>query len=106
MIKRSLACLALLAFTVSVQGWTPQKSKAVNPKTVIKDENAKQMLLGQHRLSLQWISWDYFGKINVTDSKGTLLINGEQKGRGTADYLTVDGIITMVMPKNSRSKER
>lgn len=99
MIKKSLVCMSLLVFVGSVQGSSLWNAQAGNPKTIIKDQNAKQMLLGQHRLSLQWISWDYFGKINVTESKGTLFIKGEQKGRGTSDYLSVDGIITMVDAK-------
>jgi hypothetical protein len=99
MIKRLFVCLILLTLTVAVQGLPSQKGDAGNPKTVINDQTAKQMLLGQHRFSLQWISWDYFGKVNVTESKGTLLIKGEQKGRGNTDYLTLDGIITMVDQK-------
>ena len=95
MIKGFLVCLALLVPAVGVDGLSTQKA----PKTIVNDQNAKQMLLGQHRLSLQWISWDYFGKINVTESNGTLLMKGEQKGRGNEDYLTVDGIITTVDAK-------
>ena len=98
-MKRLLACLTLLTMVATVNGLPPQKATAGQPKTIIKDENAKQMLLGQHRLSLQWISWDYFGKANVTESNGTLLIKGEQKGRGNEDYLTLDGAITMVDAK-------
>jgi hypothetical protein len=96
MMKRLFVCLILLTLSVAVQGLPPQNK---NPKTIINDQNAKQMLLGQHRFSLQWISWDYFGKANITESKGTLFIKGEQKGRGNTDYLTLDGIITMVDAK-------
>ena len=99
MMKRLFVCLILLTLSVAVQGVPPQKAVASNPKTVINDQKAKQMLLGQHRFSLQWISWDYFGKANITESKGTLFIKGEQKGRGNTDYLTLDGTITMVDAK-------
>ena len=57
------------------------------------------MLIGEHRLSLQWISWDYFGKATVTESNGTLFLTGEQKARKGADLLKVDGVITEVGAK-------
>lgn len=65
-------------------------------KTVINSASAKKMLLGKHRFSLQWISWDYFGIATVTDKKGVLYLKGEQKGRAADDYLTIDGIITQI----------
>lgn len=70
-------------------------------KTVIKDAKAKQMLLGRHLLSLQWISWDYFGRANVTEKRGVLYLKGEQKGRGESsdDYLRIDGVVTRVDAK-------
>ena len=68
-------------------------------KTVVNSASAKKMLLGKHRLSLQWISWDYFGSVTVTDKKGVLYLKGEQKGRGNGDYLTIDGIVTQIDEK-------
>jgi len=65
-------------------------------KTVVNDAKAKKMLLGKHPLSLQWISWDYFGTATVTDKKGVLYLTGEQKERGGSDYLRLDGTITEI----------
>jgi hypothetical protein len=67
-------------------------------QTAIIDRSAAKMLLGRHMLSLQWISWDYFGTAIVTNSNGVYRIRGEQKGRGqsTGDYLRIDGIITSI----------
>lgn len=62
-------------------------------KTVVNDANAKKTLLGKHLLSLQWISWDYFGTATVTDRKGVLYLQGAQKGRGSTDFLKIDGTI-------------
>ena len=76
-----------------------QKSDKADTKTVINNMAAKQMLLGAHRLSLQWISWDYFGKATVTEKNGTLFIKGEQRGRGNEDYVTVEGRITRLAAK-------
>ncbi len=65
-------------------------------KTVVNDAKAKKMLLGKHRLSLQWISWDYFGTATVTNKNGVLYLKGEQKQRGGKDYLKIDGTITSI----------
>jgi hypothetical protein len=58
------------------------------------------MLVGKHRLSLQWISWDYFGTATVTERKGVLYLKGRQSGRGSTDFVTVDGMITAVNDKD------
>jgi hypothetical protein len=83
--------LALL-FMMTVGG------SAMSQPTVVNDTRARSMLLGRHRLSLQWISWDYFGTANVTNRRGTLYLKGEQRGRGrgNTDRLTIDGRITSV----------
>jgi hypothetical protein len=65
-------------------------------KTVINDANAKKMLLGKHLLSLQWISWDYFGTANITNNGGVLLLKGEQKQHGGSDFVKIDGMITSI----------
>jgi hypothetical protein len=65
-------------------------------KTVVKSQAAKQMLLGKHLFSLQWISWDYFGKAAVTQKGGVFFLKGEQKSREGDDYLTIDGTITEI----------
>ena len=71
---------------------------AAQQQTAINDRSAAKMLLGRHMLSLQWISWDYFGAATVTNSKGVYRIKGEQKGRGesSGDRLRIDGIITSI----------
>jgi hypothetical protein len=68
-------------------------------KTIVNDVGARQMLLGKHKLSLQWISWDYFGTATVTQKNGVLYLKGKQTGRQTEDYLTVDGTVTEISAK-------
>jgi len=68
-------------------------------KTKILDPQSKTMLLGRHRLSLQWISWDYFGTATVTQKNGILYLKGRQSSRDKKDFLTIDGIITSVGAK-------
>lgn len=71
-------------------------------KTVVNNANAGKMLRGKHFLSLQWISWDYFGAANVVDKNGVYYLKGEQKGRGDAatDYVKVTGVITEINAKD------
>jgi hypothetical protein len=70
-------------------------------KTTVNDAKARQMLLGRHNLSLQWISWDYFGTATVTNRGGTFHLKGSQRGRGAqkGDYVTIDGVITSIDAK-------
>ena len=59
------------------------------------------MLLGRHKLSLQWVSWDYFGVVTVTKRRGAYSIRGEQKGRGqqSTDFVKIDGTIASIDAK-------
>jgi hypothetical protein len=68
-------------------------------RTKINDKAAAQMLLGRHKLSLQWISWDYFGNANVTNTRGVYRVKGQQRGKGTEDLLTVDGTVVSIDAK-------
>jgi hypothetical protein len=74
---------------------TPATGKAA---TKAANSEVMEPLLGDHRLSLQWISWDVFGKATVTDENGKLLIKGSQKLGD--QYLTIDGTITAVEPRS------
>lgn len=89
--------LVLIGFTTEAA----QKPERNQPKVVVNDMAAKRMLVGVHRFSLQWISWDYFGKATVTEKGGALLIKGEQRGRAksSGDYVTMEGRITRVDAK-------
>jgi len=68
-------------------------------KTIVTDAKAKTMLLGKHKLSLQWISWDYFGRANVSNKSGVLYLKGEQRARNGNDYVKIDGLITSIDAK-------
>jgi hypothetical protein len=68
-------------------------------KTVINSAKAKTMLLGTHKFSLQWISWDYFGTATITNRKGVYYLKGEQKSRRDSDFLKIDGVITEINAK-------
>lgn len=70
-------------------------------RTTVDDRRAATMLLGLHKLSLQWVSWDYFGRATVTNRRGVYTLKGEQRGRGMSkgNYVTVDGVITSISAK-------
>lgn len=65
---------------------------------------ARQKLLGKHRLTLQWISWDHPGSAEVAEEGGALRLRGEQrskeKGEASGDYLKIDGVIQDVTAKS------
>jgi hypothetical protein len=87
-----LKFLLFLIFLLAVPALAQERTK-------INSSPAAKMLLGRHRLSLQWISWDYFGSANVTNTRGVYRIKGEQKGRGNRDFVRVDGVIRSISSK-------
>lgn len=92
MIKKILFAIFL---TTTIFGFS-----AFAQKTVVNDAKARTMLLGRHKLSLQWISWDYFGAANVTNRGGVLYLKGEQKQRGGTDFVRINGKITEINAKS------
>ena len=71
-------------------------SLAAQERTKVNDKLAARMLQGGHKLSLQWISWDYFGAVTVKQARGIYSLKGEQRGRGSKDYLTIEGMIVSI----------
>jgi hypothetical protein len=47
-------------------------------KTLVRDRRAHERLLGLHRFALQWISWDYFGVVDVTETGGLCGLPGSK----------------------------
>jgi hypothetical protein len=92
MIKKFLFAAFL---TIAIFG-----SSAFAQKTVVNNAKAKTMLLGRHRFSLQWISWDYFGAANITNKGGVLYLKGEQKSRKDSDFVRINGTITEINAKD------
>jgi len=85
MLPRWLILLALPALAQDV-------------KTVIKDEAAKKLLLGEHKLSLQWLD-KAPGKAIVIEKNGTLSLNGEAKEQKGPGLVRIDGVVTEVAAK-------
>jgi len=78
------------------------KPASAQERTIVNDRKAATMLRGRHKLSLQWISWDYFGTANVVDRAGVYSIKGEQKGRGNTDFVRIEGRIRRIDAKEFR----
>ena len=62
----------------------------------------ERKVIGRHMLSLQWISWDYFGTCNITkEADGRLRCVGEQLSKEhPGDYLKLDGYVSIVDAKH------
>jgi hypothetical protein len=67
----------------------------------LKAQNSYPPLkLGEHMLSLQWISWEKMGKIKIAnaDNEGWHIAQGLQNSDENQDYLKVDGKIKQISP--------
>ena len=69
-------------------------------KTVVTDNKAKAMLLGKHKISLQWISWDYFGTATVTNKRGVFYLKGKQNQQNGQNFVQIEGKITKINSKD------
>jgi len=90
-MKRSFAVL-LVVLLLAGYGFAQQK-------TDVNSASGAKMLIGRHKLSLQWVSWDYFGLATVTNRRGVYSVKGEQKARGNKDFVKIDGTITAIDAK-------
>ena len=85
----------LIAFLILGTGFNAA-IQAQETKAVVKDKTTKTKLLGKHPFSLQWISWNHFGSSTVIERRGVLRLNGKQKSRKDADFVTINGVITEI----------
>lgn len=65
-------------------------------RTVINNRRASRMILGRHFLSLQWISWEYYGRVRVRNRNGVFVVSGTQRSRKSDDFLKIEGVIKEV----------
>ncbi|MBK6314756.1 MAG: hypothetical protein IPF53_10700 [Blastocatellia bacterium] len=94
-----IASRRLFATFLLLVAFAPIAGADNTPKTTVTSPSMKRLLLGRHHLSLQWVSWDRFGSVVVTDQAGTLTIKGEQKSRDGVDFVRIDGVVTRVDAK-------
>ena len=98
-VMRKIIATTLIILSVFVISASAQQ------KAVVKSAAAKKMLLGNHKLSLQWISWENFGKAWITEKDGVISLSGEQLG-ASGDYMNLDGVITRIDAKEFKFNGR
>lgn len=77
-----------------------EAAPAAPAKTQVNDAKAREQLLGEHLLTLQWISdGKKVGKAQVTEENGLLKLRGEQRAP-KGNYVTVEGVIERVDTKS------
>lgn len=55
---------------------------------------------GRHNFTLQWIGWDNPGKAQISKkSDGTYTIKGEQRNVDSAEFVTIDGTLKVLTPR-------
>jgi hypothetical protein len=96
-MKKLLVLILMLSIAFGVEAQTKRRTPVRRATTTQRAQTPEQKVLGKHMLSLQWISWDYFGSCNITkDDKGVLRCKGEQLSRENDDYLKINGTINIV----------
>ena len=65
------------------------------PFYAIAGEKYDKILVGEHLISIQWISWENFGTATVTKTEvaGVYKITGIQNNKDNTDYLKIDGTL-------------
>jgi hypothetical protein len=87
---RIVACLALLLIPLV---------PAAAQRTIVGDPAALARLRRNGGISLQWISWDYRGRVRVSENAGRVHLSGSQTARGGPGRLTLDGDVVEIGPR-------
>lgn len=68
--------------------------------TFFSHQSFAQTFRGNHKVSLQWISWDYLGQIKTSgqNGDGSYPISGGQTSKTNGDYLRIDGVANQFEP--------
>ena len=88
---RMIACLAFLLATAAVQA-APEAPR----RTIVSDPAALARLRRNAGITLQWISWDYRGRVRVSEAAGLVHLSGSQHARGGAGRLELDGDVVEI----------
>lgn len=87
-----------LSETEGLDDESQEVSIPIPEKTEILNEAAAKRLTGKRYLSLQWVSDEDFGTVEITETKGVRAIKGEQRSQetGNTDYVTLEGYIAKI----------
>lgn len=100
-MKRSVgfAWVLLFALCFVPRVWAEERASAPT-KTQVHDAKAREQLLGEHGVTLQWVSeGGKRGTAQVTEENGLLKLQGEQRD-AKGNYVTVEGVIERVDAKS------
>ena len=100
-----VALIATLPFSIEAKKKNTRKTAQTEKYAALSALERKYV--GKHMLSLQWLSWKYFGTVTITkEANGVLTCKGEQLARNCKDadeksiinddYLKLDGVIDIV----------
>ena len=88
---RAIACLILLLATAAAQA--PPDSPS---RTIVSDPAALARLRRNAGITLQWISWDYRGRVRVSETAGRVHLSAAQRARGGGGRLDLDGDVVEI----------
>ena len=83
--------LALLLGLISSAALAPSIER-----TAVEDPTALARLRRNSGVTLQWISWEYRGRVAVTDRGGVVHLAGSQVERGGRGRLELDGDVVAI----------
>lgn len=111
-MKRLIFGMLLAALLFTVPGTIDAKKKKTTLKKAQTENTAgltalERKVVGKHLLTLQWISWKYYGSVTIKkEADGTLSCKGEQQAvnckdaeaecKANGDYVKLDGTIKIV----------
>ena len=96
-MKRLLSLAALLVIGAGPAGPSAaQPAPAAARRTVVGDPAALARLRRNSGVTLQWISWDYRGRVRVAEAGGLVYLSGSQIQRGGAGRLALDGELVSI----------
>jgi len=88
-----MRAIALFAFLLAAAA--PAPPDPAGP-TIVSDPSALARLRRNAGITLQWISWDYRGRVRVSEAAGRVHLNGSQRARGGAGRLELDGDVVEI----------
>jgi hypothetical protein len=84
---------AALSTPAEAENQTPAKEQADTDS----NEISHPIQPGKHNFTLQWISWDKPGVVQVDFlEENKYQVKGEQKGAENGDFASIDGVLTFV----------
>lgn len=111
-MKRLIFTILIALLVAAVPATIDAKLKKKTTSTPRNEKLARRLsaesrMLGKHMLSLQWISWKYFGSVEIKkEADGTYSCKGEQLAvnckdaepecKANGDYVKLDGTIEVV----------